>query len=173
LEQLGRARQAVLQQEKAVDGLLDIIAFDLKLISPSLERLDLTRFLAAFAGELREWARAQKLPLVVRGPRRPLWVATNPKWLRVLFYELLSHPLLRPSPKSPLELHLTGRKEGALLRIGGRGPAGVELRHKDRLSLDLAGRVARALRCRLSLSTGRPGVRLARVEFARIANGKG
>ena len=121
MAQLGNAREAVLQLERVVDTLMDLVAFDMGLIQPQKKPINLNEFLNKFHG-LKEWASAEKTQVSLFLPKTPLWIAGDEKWLRNLIYELLSNAV-RVSPKrSPVRVELYQNQNYAVCCVEDKGP---------------------------------------------------
>jgi signal transduction histidine kinase len=122
LKQLGHARDSVLQLQKAVDVLMDVAAFDLGLVRPSLEPLNLNDFCTGLVQESEDWVTEKDLSIKLELPPQPLWAAADKKWLRVLAQEILSNAVRVSPPSASVEIRLWKEGPSAFFRVRDQGP---------------------------------------------------
>jgi len=122
MDQLGSARDSAIQLQRTIDVLFDVIAFDLKLIRLSSEKVDLAKFLKALFSELKGWVQEEGRSLTFKGTQQSVFVQLDRTWVRVLIGELLSNAV-RVSPEGgQVKVRLRKVDKAVQIEIVDQGP---------------------------------------------------
>ena len=123
---LGRAKDAIVQLQNVVDIWMDLLAFDLGLIHPHREALNLNAEMARWMREIRLWVSGEGRTLSWHSRTAPLWVLLDSKWIRTALREILSNAVRSSPRRSRIHVRWTRSGKKAVIQIEDEGP-GVPL----------------------------------------------
>ncbi len=122
LEQMGFVRESALHLDKRIDILMQIMAFDLGLISLNQTPIQMIDFLEEMAREAEPIMKEEKMTLSMDLPESMVLVSGDATWLRIMIQEVLTNAVRVTPPHASIDFQL--REEGghAVVRVMDQGP---------------------------------------------------